>query len=544
MTTTESAGAAGDVPGNPGGGTSPVAHPAEQTAATERTPHSRRRWAVAVATVVAIVVAVVGFSVLTVLRYTSPTLQADSILQSVMSVQDVRLFYWGQDRLASVVPFLASPVADPMTNLFLVLLINATAIHVLLLIVARMGTFVVTGSRKWSGTLVLFLLISAVTHTIVEPMFTLALDAQPYSMSWALALGAFLLWKRHEWWAVTSAVAMVGVAVGLNPSVILVAAFLAALEMFRRRQWIRWIVFGVVWIAWFAIWLKLSHAFPGDLGPKPDPARSYISFSIQTFRSGAAESLTKIGAAFDRTWLVGLAVIAAVCTLLLSSERRGALLKRLALTALFVVLYWVVFVGNPWVAANGFHVRYFFPVVLAVVASIAAPVAAVLLTDRLPLPQNTSRSALALGVAILAAVASIVGPLKLPSQAPIIVATGPTADYVKANEVSFVAGYYWLLWPVLLQSLDEGRTAVYGAGARSDGDLAAYRAALDRAVDDQQRPPRAICVGDKVTSCKTYLEYLTRPGWQQVEGSCPMPSFQGSRLSPPANRCTVLEYKP
>ena len=540
MTTTESAGAAGDVPGDSGGGTSPVAHRAGQGAAIQRPPHSRRVWAVAVA----IVVAVVAFSVLTVLRYTSPMLQADSVLQSVMSVQDVRLFYWGQDRLASVVPFLASPVADPMTNLFLVLLINATAFHVLLLILARMGTVVVTGSRKWSGTLVLFLLISAVTHTIVEPMFTLALDAQPYSMSWALALGAFLLWKRHQWWALTASAAMVGVAVGLNPSVILVAAFLAVLEMFRRRQWIRWIVFGAVWIAWFAIWLKLSHAFPGDLGPKPDPARSYFSFSIHTFRSGMAESLSKIGAAFDRRWLVGLAVFAAVCTLLLSSERRAALLKRLALTALFAFLYWVVFAGNPWVAANGFHVRYFFPLVLAVIVGIAAPVAAALLTVRLPLLRNVPRSVLALGVATLAAVASLVGPLTPPSEAPIILATGPTADYVKANNVSFVAGYYWLLWPVLLQSLDEGRTAVYGAGVRSDGDLSAYPAALDRAVAEQHGPPRAICVGDKVASCQTYLEYLTRPGWRQVDGTCPMPSVPGGRLSPPANRCTVLEYRP
>ena len=546
MTATGPAGATGDVPSEAGvpadtrGATPRGALRTQQIAGGEPAQHMVRGWALAAA----ITIAVLGFSVLTVFRYTSPRLQADSILQSVMSVQDVRLFYWGQDRLASVVPFLASPVADPMTNLFLVLLINATAIHVLLLLVARMGTLVVTGSRRWSGTLVLFLLVSAVMHGIVEPMFTFALDAQPYAMSWALALGAFLMWKRHQWWALTLSVAMVGVAVGLNPSVILVAAFAAALEMFRRRQWVRWFVFGAMWIAWLAISLKLSHAFAGDPGPRPDPAQSYFDFNGTTLRSGATESIRKIAGAFDRTWIVVLVVIAGIATWLLNSERRAALTPRLLLIAVFCGLYWMVIAGNPWVAANGFHVRYFFPLVLAVVVAIAAPISAALLTVRLPAGSNASRTAVAVGVAALAAVASVWGPLTPPSRAPIILATKATADYARDSNAIFVAGYYWLLWPVLLQTLDEGRTAVHGAGARSDGDLAAYGAALDRALEAQQGPPRAICVGDEVANCTTYLEYLTRPGWRQVEGNCPMPSFPGSRLSPPAHRCTVLEYRP
>ena len=37
-------------------------------------------------------------SVLTVLRYTAAYLQADGVMQALMSVQHVDLFFWGQDR--------------------------------------------------------------------------------------------------------------------------------------------------------------------------------------------------------------------------------------------------------------------------------------------------------------------------------------------------------------------------------------------------------------------------------------------------------------
>ncbi len=493
----------------------------------------------------AIVLAVLAFSALTVFRHAAANLQADAILQSVMSVQDVTLFYWGQDRLASVVSLLASPVADPMSNLFLCLLINALAFHVLLLMVARMGTVVVSGNRRWSSTLVLFLVMAAVYHTVVTAVYTTALDAQPYALSWALALGAFLLWKRADRWAWAVAIVLVAVAVGLNPSVILVPALLSSLEMFRRRQWVRWIVFGVVWVVWFAVWIKLSHTFPGDPGAKPDPARSYFSFSGTTLRKGAGQSVTATLSGLGRARLVVLIAIGCLATVVLSSERRAALLPRLLVTALFTAFYWALFTGNPWVALNGFHVRYFFPVLLAVVVAIAAPIGAALLTVPLPLVRGASRSAVAIGAATLAAAASIVGPLTPLSRAPIILATNATADYVRANNVSFVAGYYWLLWPVMFQTLDQGRTAVHGAGYRSDGDLGAYRAALDRALSDPQSPPRAICVGDQVSACRSYLEYVTRPGWREVAATCPMPSLPDGRpRPPPTNSCTVLEFRP
>ena len=68
-----------------------------------------------------------------------------------MSIQDVDLFFWGQNRFAAFVSALASPIANPDANLFACLLINAVSFHVFLLLLAYMGTWLVSGTRSLPG---------------------------------------------------------------------------------------------------------------------------------------------------------------------------------------------------------------------------------------------------------------------------------------------------------------------------------------------------------------------------------------------------------
>jgi hypothetical protein len=141
-------------------------------------------------------------SMLTVLRYSARYVNADTILQSIQSVQNVDLFFWGQNRFASAIPLLASPFADPEVNLFVVLFLNSLCFHGLLLLVSYMGTPVLAGDRSWVGTMVVFLVMTAVSNVVLlaRTLFVISLEAQPFSLSLLAALGAFLLWKRREWW--------------------------------------------------------------------------------------------------------------------------------------------------------------------------------------------------------------------------------------------------------------------------------------------------------------------------------------------------------
>ena len=513
----------------------------ESAPVTEQAPPAWRR--VAIGAVFG--VAVLALSVITVFRYTTPYLQSDGVGQSLFSVQDVDLFFWGQDRFAAVVSFLASPIADPMLNLFLCLLINAVAFHVLLLVLSWMGVCVVVGRRTWQATLVLFLVMIAVAHLLVtdKTMYAMTLESQPFPMSWGLALGAFMLWKRRQWWFFVLATAMVGVAVGLNQSTVLIVAFLAVFEFFRRGQWVRWPIFGVVWVIWLGTWVKFADWFGGNPGPNSGPAPDYFGFHSDLFVAGFSPTITSIVEAIRPIRLVVVIIAACLACLLLRHRLRPGLLSRLAMTVLFCTLFWTVFTGNSWVSANGFTVRYFFPVVVGVIVVLTVPLAAALL--RIPIPHRPgTRAAMTAAIALVACIGALFGPLTWPSQSRQLLATKPTADYIKANDITFLAGYFWSVWPIELQALENGRTATYVTAFKSGGNPANYRAALDRELAESDGPPRAICVDEELSVCITYLEYWTRPGWHEVAGECPIPVSNPLNGSPPVQACRLLEFTP
>ena len=482
-------------------------------------------------------------SVVTIFRYTADNLQADGVLQSVMSVQNVDLFFWGQNRFAAVVSFLASPFADPGVNLFVCLLINALCFHGLLLIVAWMGVHLVSGSRGWLATLILFLVLVAVAHVVIVPakIHIMALESQPYSMSWLLALGAYMLWKRREWWAFLFAVAMVGVSVGLNPSVVVIAAFLSVIEWVRRRQWIRWFVFGAVWLAWLGMWTLLSSWFGGQPTPNPTPEPVYFAFSQQQFIADLPRSTESVITAFSPTKTVVLIAFACAATLLIARPLRAGLLSRLALALMFAVGYFTLFAGNPWVAANAYFVRYFYPVVLTVVVCIAAGIAGALLSIRVP-AASTFLQPLIAGATALACVVSMAGPLTPPSQAPVLTEVQATADFARENGIHFVSGSYWVMLPLLHRLLVDGRDAAFAAGFKSGGDPAAYKVRFEADLASGS-PVRALCVEDTVENCQMYLDFWTAPGWTEVPGeSCPVPGPTPALGDLTDRVCRILEY--
>lgn len=516
----------------PVGGRSPV----ESGPADTGRP-TGRGWAGRLGVGALFTVLLVLMSVLTVLRYTALYLQADGIQQSNMSVQNVDLFFWGQNRFASVVPFLASPIANPDVNLFACLLINALCFHGLLLVIAWMGVLQLGGDRRWLSTLIVFLVFAATAHTVLSPwnIHIMALETQPYSISWLLTLGAFLLWKNRRWWAFGLAVGMVGVAMGLNPSVALGAAFLSVVEMVRRRQWIRWPAFGVVWIAWLGVWLVLARRM-ADTGPIPEPDQPYFVFDWAQFIADISKSVGSVQGVFSPTRFFALVAVASVCVLFLSRDRRAGLLPRFALLLLFSTGYFVLFAGNPWVAANAYWFRYFYPVVMAIVICVAAPIAGAALA--IPgAAHRWVRPTVAAGAAV-ACGAALAGPLVPPSQSYVFQQVQATADFARANNIHFISGNYWAIWPILHRNLVDGRDAAFGVGLKSGGDRDAYLARFEQ--DRAEGRPRAICVEATVAECTLYLDYWTMPGWTEVPGiQCPGPS--PSMGGAPEDECRVLE---
>ena len=501
--------------------------------------------------------AVVVLSVFTVLRYTVDFLQADGVLQSVMSIQSVDLFFWGQNRFAAFVSLLASPIGDPSTNLFACLLINALSFHLLLLVLAWMGVRVLTNSRSAAATGIAFLVLCATAHTLLLPgrVHIMALESQPYSMSWVFTLGAFMLWKRREWWAFAVAVGMAGAAIGLNPTTVVGAAFLAVIELVRRRRWWRWMVFVVAWALWLAVWQWLSARYGGRSTPAPEPSLPYFTFSLGQFAANMTVSAKTILESFRGARLVVLVVLACLALVALDADRRAALVRRFALATVFVVGYWTLFTGNAYVALSGYTFRYFYPVLMFVVVCVAAPLTAVLAgwpaTLALPerwrdrvAPRTASLRAVSTVIAVLATAVALAGPLRSPDTAPVLTETKATARYAIDHQARFISGYYWDMWPTLWEGLKSGRDVLFVTGLKSGGDPAGYRDAFREELAKGPGYPRAMCVNLPVSECTPFLDFWTAPGWQTTGETCPIPPDIEALGSPPPERsCRVLEYR-
>ena len=476
------------------------------------------------------------------LRYTARNLHADGIMQSVMSLQGVELFFWGQNRFASVVPLLTGVIVDPDANLFGGLLLNALSFHGLLLLLARMGTSTVAGDRRWSSTLVLFVALEAVVNLVVVPyqVYTIALHTQPYSLSWLLAVGGFLWWCRPHRAFRVAAAALVGVAVGLNPSVALGALFLALVRAVRTGCWRPWAAFAAVWAAWFAVWFWLAARYGRTDAVAPGMAGSYYGFEVGRFAEGFGRSVEAIVGAFASGWLV---LIAGLCLLgILASDRRAqrALLPRFALIGLFCLGYTALFAGNGWVAANQYPVRYFFPVLLAITLGFTAPIvaAALRLADGRLSPPAARRTALIAAGTV--GVAAVAGPITLPTDADILGDVRATADYAASHDVPFLAGNYWVVWPALYLTMSDGRPGL-AANYKAGGDPARYPERLDLVLATGHRP-LALCLNDSAAGCVADLDRWTRPGWSaEPDGTCPIadpPAYADSTVS----SCIVLGF--
>jgi hypothetical protein len=71
---------------------------------------------IALASRLVLPLAAILFAVLSALRFGSHV-NADALLPSIASIQHPRLFYWGQNRFLSLVPFALSWEKDPFANL-------------------------------------------------------------------------------------------------------------------------------------------------------------------------------------------------------------------------------------------------------------------------------------------------------------------------------------------------------------------------------------------------------------------------------------------
>lgn len=509
----------------------------------------------------------VSASVLTVLRRTVPFLNADGVQQSVASVQKVTLFFWGQDRFASVVSLVASPIANPTANLWACLLLNALAFHGLLLLIAWLGSGLVgsrsgADQRSASTTLLLFCAMTATAHLVLAPstVHQLAIESQPFALSWLAALGSVHLWRRGGWWCRVVSVLLVGLAVGLNQLALAPAAALAVVDAARlvRRNGLRgvlrrWVPYAAAWCGWIAVWSVLGSRYGGAEWPFEQHSSPYLTFDLVRVWNGSATSLAAIVGAFRPTPTVLLLALGACATAaLLPSASVVRLVRAGAVTLVFATAYWLLLTGNAWVEANLFLVRYFFPVVICgiVVQAVGLLLALHWAVHAVPAARAVAVAEggtvlaapvrwVAPGLAAISVIVLSAGSLQAPTQAVSLTATRATGDFAREHGVRFIAGSFWTVLPTLHRVLEDGRDSAFSLSSKSSGDRAAYRRAFEEASQDG--PVLALCVGSAIDLCVQYLDFWTSPGWSDRGEDCPAPAPH-EVLAAGADSCRVLVH--
>lgn len=438
---------------------------------------------------------------------------SDALLPALMSTERLTFYYWGQDRLANLVPLLAWPVRDVLASFY----VQAAAVTAgTFAVIAQLGWFHlhVTG-RRLSGPVLAAatgasgLALLGVLRGI--PGYRLLVEQQ-HGLTLALALLG-LRWFVADQRGRRAAGALLALAaVVVNPSWALVAPagwLLCDDEGQRRRRTLESLLLGGVALA-------ASTACAAAFGQGEDRAEQYNGFSPRTLVDGLPEVLRELRISV-RADVLALLLVGAVAVLLL---RRAALPARLRLTYVvapaFALGWTLLFAGNPWVAANAHGSRYFFPVYV-VVALVLVGAALELLAvagDRLGGRASARPRAGAVLAVALAALAGISARRLVALHPPAALeAAAPVADLVIAEDVQLVAGSYWNVWPVVLVARDRGDDAL-GVTYRSDP----LRADIRRVA--RSTPPgelRMACLAVPLRDCLADLERLSGQGWEVVE---------------------------
>ena len=264
-------------------------------------------------------------------------------------------------------------------------------------------------------------------------------------------------------------------------------------------------IFGIT-VVGVVGWSALSRLAPAYSVPYLGLAVDHLDTALVTSSASMA-------------WVVRLPVLAAFCVLIvvLVGSRLSAasnLRVRLVIASLllFALGWWIGFSANTWVKQNDYHFRYFFPVLVIVCLGIALQVFCYLL----PWSKSIKDLCILGGVAfMLAYLVRVPVPL---SDYSIFARVQPFVEYAQANELRFIAGDYWVVWPTVFRLLDR-RDAAFGLATRAVGNVRKMQRALDQEIL-ARGSAKALCAGSDGTRCVRDAELLTGRRWAVIKDYC------------------------
>ena len=435
---------------------------------------------------------------------------ADALVPSLISTQRLTFFYWGQDRLASLVPLLAWPARDAIWNFYVQSAVLGAGFFTLVALFAR---FHLRRARPGAGPMVLPLATLAaglLVIVLVDPItgYTFVFE-QPYALSTTVfLLGIRATLADHAGLRVLGA-GLVLLAALLNPFVVALCpvAFLLddAPGALRRAMW----SIGVAVAALVTSMLASSWFHDG-----PTQAALYRDFSARRAIDALPTVIRQI--AVSVRFVPAMLIVTGAAAVLI--VRRAALPSRLRLAyvgaPLFGLVWMAVFSGNRWVEVNLHSPRYFFPLygaaLLLLAGGAAESVAAIAERLEARRARGTTLRALVAGIYAVATVAAIVGAVRART-IPVLDEARPVVELAAAGDVRLVAGTYWQVWPAVVRGRSDGLD-LYGVTERS----VAVQDEIMSVVEGQLATTgrvQVVCVDDDRQICVDWLSAVTGRAW-------------------------------
>ena len=441
---------------------------------------------------------------------------ADALLLPLISTQKLTFYYWGQDRLASLLPLLTFPIQDVRLNFYVQILIQAALFFFLIgLFVgyhqreAANSADLPSGPAPVSGEVAGPILLTsaaylATTKDFIGYQFVLE---QQYVISLVLYLLGLDCIMRGSRTRMLVGAALVLVAAFVIPATLLLAP-LAFVMAGPHGRWAR----GASAIAISFVALTIASVAPRIFLDSAPGADAYSDFDVRRMADNldVAWSLVIDSVSNTRAYIIA---IAAVGVLVLTWRRRSQQALVACVAVVILAAAWtILFTANLWVSLNGFSARYYFPVYGAWLFLVAgashtlwgqfgAFVSRIRLRGRQISSEATRRIAVA-GIAITSAGLCVVGMSRLLTDegVPVLAAAKPSAIVAQDLDVDFVVGSYWVVWPITFSSLTLGEDlpalTYRGQVFRSD----VLSTLANDAPDDAGRV-RLLCAGTSLEAC-------------------------------------------
>lgn len=298
---------------------------------------------------------------LAVFKYAMTGLNADIILNQIMASQKVTLFYWGQNRLLNLIPFLLQPLSHwPFLSLFSTLFIATASFFGCLWMCALLAAKLEGAQCKfWHISLVYTLNVTVFCVFLKQDgWISLCLWHFEYTLALLLILfNIFAIYWLGRIWLIISFFAGF-IALGLNPALILLLAPMAVCIAILGRRIMRKDMFSLLlWTAFFIFWTIISSLY-GSFD-------NYGSLVFGAFGVGAEKFIVNLFSEYLYAGRILGAVFAGLLLLFVdkvSWQHAGSFEREKSLTlaaAICAIFYAGVVACIPWYHMNGCSPRYF-----------------------------------------------------------------------------------------------------------------------------------------------------------------------------------------